>query len=105
MSGVISVVNKSKGVIRVFIDDELVFQDILPGETTRKKPVPIGTRCVLIFNNRERLAWDILFSAQKNTHIILFVSDASVYLTQIPAHESGEAPSFLFWKPEPGKPR
>ena len=105
MSGTVSVVNKSRNVICVFIDDELYFRDVLPGDSARQKPVPAGTRHTLVFNNRERVIFDILFSVQKNTHITLFVSDVSVYITQTPAPESGEVPSFRFWKPEPGKPR
>ena len=105
MSGTISVTNKSYGAICVFIDDELYFSDILPGDSTRKKPVSAGSRHTLIVNNRERIFRDILFSVQKNTHITLFVSDVSVYITQTPAHGFPEVPSFQSWKPEPEKPR
>lgn len=105
MSGTFSVVNKSCGVICVFIDDELFFRDVLPEESTRKKVVCVGSLRLRLMNSREKIVADILFSAQQNTHITLYICDAGLYFTQTPFPGFGEAPSFPVVTPAPEKLR
>ena len=100
-----SVANKSCGAVCVFIDDELIFRDVLPEENTRKNEVCVGTRQLLILNSREKIIADILFSAQKNTHTTLYIGDGDVYFTQTPFPGFDEEPSSQSWKPAPEKLR
>lgn len=81
MSGKFSVLNKSRGVICVFVDDELLFRDVLPGECTKKKPVPTGTGHAIILNSHEKIIGDILFSVKKNTCTLLTVTDAGAFIS------------------------
>lgn len=71
MYGTLSVVNNSRQVISVNIDNEALFCDILPGESTNRKPVLIGTRCAVIINSRGKIAADFPFSVAKNSHTVL----------------------------------
>lgn len=72
--GTISVVNNSRRAISVHIDGEALFFDILPGEHTKRKPVPPGTRNVQILNSREKILADIRISVAKNIPVVLKIT-------------------------------
>ena len=103
MSGNLSVLNKSRGAIYIFVDDALLFRDVLPGEITKKKPVPTGTGHAIVINNREKIIGDFLFSVQKNACILLTVTDAGAFVSQIPPRVSGKAPFSRYGIPAPEK--
>ena len=78
MYGTLSVINNTRKAISVYIDEEVLFSDILPGEHTKRRPVPTGTRCAQILNSREKIAADIRFSVPKNMHVVLKISGTDV---------------------------
>ena len=80
MYGTISVVNNGRQVISILVDDEMLFCDILPGESTRKKPILSGTRRAIILNSREIISADVWFSVQKNVHTTLKIYSCGVLI-------------------------
>ena len=80
MSGELCVLNISTGAVCVLINDEPLFRDVLPGECTRKEPVPVGTGHAIILNNREKVSGDFLFSVKKKACHTLIVTDTGFFI-------------------------
>lgn len=77
MCASISAENNSGKVISIYIDGELFFCDLLPGETSRKKAAPCGTRHVLFNSASGRILADFCISLPPSGHIILKFSKNS----------------------------
>lgn len=71
MCGTVSSENGSNSVLSLYIDGDLLFAEILPGEKTRKKDVPCGTRHAVFRDARGRVAADFCFSVPRGGNVIL----------------------------------